>query len=270
MSVLDNGEPLDATATLLRNLVRPIDILMGYPLLALSRKKQRLGDMIADTLVIKHRQKRKGGLALGILAVLLLGMGYLTYQNSNRFWFSSKLNFKLPALQPSLHKTTTPSPTPSTPNRNVRENEKITEIKIPPTAPATQLPKPQSTSSLLKVTQFAFSGPELIPMGNNPVFNRGDLMFVFFTLEGFQKEENGQANIVEDIQLIGPDGELVAAQSNVADFNEVVPQGSPSLQFANQLKLSNTLSTGTYNFILIAKDNLNGGQLVYEKQFRVR
>src|SRR4030095_9620160 len=35
-AVLENGEPLDATAALVRNIVRPLDLILGYPLLALT------------------------------------------------------------------------------------------------------------------------------------------------------------------------------------------------------------------------------------------
>lgn len=56
--VKENGEPCDFLAALLRNVIRIIDILpqlylIGFIFIALSEKKQRLGDRLAGTIVVK-------------------------------------------------------------------------------------------------------------------------------------------------------------------------------------------------------------------------
>jgi uncharacterized RDD family membrane protein YckC len=51
-----NGEPITIGESLIRNLLRIIDVLffylVGFIFMAMSDKKQRLGDMAADTIVV--------------------------------------------------------------------------------------------------------------------------------------------------------------------------------------------------------------------------
>lgn len=59
--VKENGEPCDFMAALLRNVFRIIDILpqlylIGFIFIALSEKKQRLGDRLAGTIVVKVKK----------------------------------------------------------------------------------------------------------------------------------------------------------------------------------------------------------------------
>ncbi len=60
--VRDGGAPVDFTATCIRNLMAvgdflPMGYLAGALLIALTSKRQRLGDMAAGTLVIRERQQ---------------------------------------------------------------------------------------------------------------------------------------------------------------------------------------------------------------------
>ena len=51
------GGRASALALLLRNLVRTIDVLIGLPLILFERRRRRLGDMVAGTLVIHQRDE---------------------------------------------------------------------------------------------------------------------------------------------------------------------------------------------------------------------
>ncbi len=82
--VLENGEPLDASAAIIRNLFLPLDMILGYPLLILSRRKQRLGDLVAETLVIKKKLNRNGVISLSCLLIVLSTLGYLSFKNPHR------------------------------------------------------------------------------------------------------------------------------------------------------------------------------------------
>jgi uncharacterized RDD family membrane protein YckC len=55
--VARSGGRADATALLLRNLVRSVDLFAGLPLMALDPLARRLGDRLAGTLVV-HAQAR--------------------------------------------------------------------------------------------------------------------------------------------------------------------------------------------------------------------
>jgi uncharacterized RDD family membrane protein YckC len=59
--VKENGEPCDFFAALLRNVFRIIDslptlYLIGFIVIALTEKKQRLGDRLAGTIVVKVKK----------------------------------------------------------------------------------------------------------------------------------------------------------------------------------------------------------------------
>src|SRR5213075_144808 len=79
--VLDHGEPPDGTSALLRNLFRPFDYLLGYPLMTLSRRKQRLGDMAADTLVVVKAPHQKAWLGCAIATAIVLIVAYFGFHN---------------------------------------------------------------------------------------------------------------------------------------------------------------------------------------------
>lgn len=53
------GKP-SVGAVLVRNLVRFIDMSVGWPLIALDRRCRRLGDLLASTLVVHHREHDHG------------------------------------------------------------------------------------------------------------------------------------------------------------------------------------------------------------------
>ena len=65
----ERGLPLDVSQVLLRNLLRPVDVLPGAAGLAavfcsLQSHHRRLGDLVAGTLVIRERRPRRPGAIL--------------------------------------------------------------------------------------------------------------------------------------------------------------------------------------------------------------
>lgn len=59
--IKDNGEPLDAGAVILRNLIRGVDFfpmfnLLGGIITILDKRSRRLGDIVSNTLVVKEMQ----------------------------------------------------------------------------------------------------------------------------------------------------------------------------------------------------------------------
>jgi uncharacterized RDD family membrane protein YckC len=59
-----SGGQAGSRQIVLRNLVRPVDILIGLPLMALDPLARRLGDRLGGTLVV-HRRPVRGGPGLG-------------------------------------------------------------------------------------------------------------------------------------------------------------------------------------------------------------
>jgi uncharacterized RDD family membrane protein YckC len=62
--IRDSGRPLDATAAILRNLLRAVDILPGFYavgviVMLLNRQSRRLGDFAAGTIVVHDREPER-------------------------------------------------------------------------------------------------------------------------------------------------------------------------------------------------------------------
>jgi uncharacterized RDD family membrane protein YckC len=295
LSVLENGEPLDASAAILRNLVRPLDMILGYPLLALTRRKQRLGDLLADTLVIKKKNNRNGAISLACLALVLLTLGYLSSRNPNRTWFHPflKMSWKgsetAPINVPSKSTPIPPAPTVSPPALPKLESPPSTFPSIPgvpkptvtPTTPpaATTAPpikapgkgRPQTTSQTLKTTEFYFSaGPDPVQIRSDNTFHRGDLIFAFFKVAGFQRSSAGDVKLIEDVRVEGPDGETWLNKAGIVNFSQRVQNGSQHILFANQLTLPADAPPGVYNLIIVIRNGYNQEQMAFEKSLTLQ
>jgi uncharacterized RDD family membrane protein YckC len=75
--VREGGQPLDMAAALMRNLLRPIDFLpvffgLGVALALLTARTQRLGDMLACTVVIRERLSEMQPFALTVPDVICM------------------------------------------------------------------------------------------------------------------------------------------------------------------------------------------------------
>ncbi len=260
-SILETGEPLDGSAAILRNLARPLDVILGYPLLALSRKKQRLGDFLAETLVIKKQAGREGAISLICLIVAILSFAVLSNNNPQKKWFYSQLPslsswMETPALSSSsFNSTRAPQATVNTSSITKARNGA----------------KPQSTSSSLRITEFYFSaGADPTQIRSDGLFHAGDLIFAFFKLAGFQRGSAGKVDLIEDIQIEAPNGELLVDKSDVIHFSQNVGESVQSILFADQLLLPPNPVTGTYKVFFILRDLNSQTQLVYEKNFVIQ
>jgi uncharacterized RDD family membrane protein YckC len=291
---LDNGEPVDASAAILRNLFRPLDVVLGYPLLALTRRKQRLGDLVADTLVIKKRNNRNAKVSLACLAMVLIAFGYLASHNPNRGWFRFQMQILMgrakgvgpltappttPAVQKPVLAPSTPPPvsaptppaTSAPPKAEAPKAPAVPAPASPQTPKASEEVKPQTTSATLKITEFYLSsGPEPSQIRSDGVFHRGDLIFAFFKLAGFQRSGTGNVNVIEDVQLRSPDGTLMLNKGGIVNFSQNVSADSQHILFANQFSLPSDSPMGTYTLTLILKDGVTQGQLVFDKNFTLQ
>ncbi|MCP3956843.1 MAG: RDD family protein [bacterium] len=63
--VSTRGGRTTAAAILIRNFIRTIDLLVGVPIMAIDRRARRLGDLVAGTLVVHHREDTREEALLG-------------------------------------------------------------------------------------------------------------------------------------------------------------------------------------------------------------
>ena len=257
--VLDHGEPPDGTASLIRNLFRPLDYLLGYPLMTLSRRKQRLGDMAADTLVVVRAPTQQAWLCSAIAVGLVLTVAYFGFKNPNNLIRAqyglgpiAGLKVFIPGARP------VPKKVPATPTAPGKEPEK----------PKVAAPLPTSTSDKLNLVEFYFAtGPAPGQIRKDGVFRSGDLVFVFFKIQGLQLNEAQEASIREDLQVADPEGKVFLSQPNVVELTKVIKEPNPSMLFANQIKLAREAPLGKYRAIFTIYDLVAGTQFSFEKSF---
>jgi len=60
-----HGGRTTPAAILIRNFLRTLDVLLGLPVMAIDRQARRLGDLVAGTLVVHHREEKGKGPQLG-------------------------------------------------------------------------------------------------------------------------------------------------------------------------------------------------------------
>lgn len=265
--VLDNGEPPDGTASLLRNLFRPLDYVLGYPLMALTRHKQRLGDLVADTLVIAKPAERSAwiGSAAAIMAVLaVLWLGFRNEDNFIRrdYGLSPWQGWRvfLPGAKPLPQK---PGVTPPTQPAKEGPGPVKTEEK-----PRNPNPLPPSTSDKLNLVEFYFAnGPAPGQIRKDGNFRSGDLIFVFFKIQGLTLDEKQESSVREDLLVESPDGKVVVNQPSVVELTKVLKDEKPSMLFANQIKLGKEPAVGKYRVMVTIHDVVSNTQFSFEKTF---
>src|SRR4029434_8537948 len=106
-------------------------------------------------------------------------------------------------------------------------------VAAPPiarSAPPPSKGRPKTTSQTLKVTEFYFSsGPEPVQIRSDGIFHRGDFIFCFFKVAGFQRNAAGAVHLIEDVQIESPGGDLLLNKSGVVTFKQNVPPGAQHL-----------------------------------------
>ncbi|MFO1462238.1 MAG: RDD family protein [bacterium] len=263
--VLDHGEPPDGTAALLRNLFRPLDYFLGYPLMTLSKRKQRLGDMAADTLVIAKAPPQQAWLGSAVALALVLTTAYFGFRNPDNL---IRVQYGLSPIQglriflPGTRPAPLPAPlAPTTPSAK----------PAPPEKPKAVTPLPPSTSDRLQLAEFYFAtGPAPGQIRKDGVFRSGDLVFVFFKVQGLKLNEQKEASIREDLQVEDPEGKVLVSQPNVVELTKAVAEDNPSMLFANQIKLPREAPLGKYRAVFTVYDKVAETQFSFEKSFELQ
>lgn len=253
--VLDHGEGPDGTAALIRNLLRPMDYLLGYPLMILTRKKQRLGDLVSDTVVVSRSAGAKG-LWVSLITLAVVGlMAYIGLNQSNSALGKQYGKNPFKTLQvftkgiPSINLRSTPT----------------TSAKTPAKA-RTQLP--QSTTDKLKVTEFYFAtGPEPTQIRHDRKFRPGDLIFMFFKMEGVTTDEEQKVSLSENLKVENPDGKIVLNKPKIVVISKKLESSDQGVLFANNLQLPKDSPKGTYRVLVTVFDQNAGTQYSFERKF---
>lgn len=266
--VMDNGEPPDGTSAFIRNFFRPLDYILGYPLMVLSKRKQRLGDMAADTLVVSKAPSKPHflGSAAGVVVVLIVA--YFGFSNPNNFIRKDYglgpvegLKIFIPKFRTQLRTKRGKSPQSQTPPVNEK-------VQTPQTEPSEL---PQSTSDKLKLAEFYFAtGPEPSQIRHDRKFRQGDLIYLFFKLEGFQVNSKKSASLSEDLKVEGPNGNVVLAKPQVVNLRKTIESNTKAILFANNIKLPKNSPKGSYRVIITVYDKVAKTEFSFDRKFTMQ
>lgn len=299
--IKDNGETLDTSAAFIRNLFRPVDYFIGYILLALTPRKQRLGDLAANTIVVAKENNKNAILGSLIAVFFVIVVAFFGFRNPHSYiretfntgpingfiqlFKTSPVNQRtkqIPQIISSESKsqikdkknTKTPQTTSNQPTTNQTKNsqnpwvkqnkntqEEIKEENIPIST------APESWGNELEVTDFGFGiGP--LPHHNRPdaQFKTNERIFAKLSLRGAQLNDRGQYSITQGFKVLDSQGNtLIDRPTAVRRPGKPDPKKS-SIDISNYLK---QYEAGTYQVIFEITDTISGKSISLEKSFTV-
>ncbi len=177
-----SGGPCSLGASLVRNLLRIIDALfvylVGFLVAVFSKKRQRLGDHVAHTVVVEAPP----GAALKVV-LLVLWLGLL----GGGFWEAYSLHRSAPAS--SMLATTSSSTLTSS-----------TSVLSPP---------PSLASGSLQVINFAFLQSKDGPARPGGPFRPGEKVYTRYEFTGLTTDGQGLIHLVDSVTPLDPNGLII-------------------------------------------------------------
>lgn len=239
--VREDGQQIGVTQAMIRTLLLPIDLLgIGLFALTFSPRRQRVGDMIAGTLVVRgKRANRSAVLTLALLALCLCGMYFGSLNEAALFRTNGTLNHNF-------------------------DWTFFPRTSITPHWPPTGAP---SEPFMIRNFRFAEGSP-----GNtrSPAsYVPGERAWFVFDVHGFHTKRR-HVWIQEDLAIRYPDNSFGLRQENIIDYNQVQRQRGP-LELKNDIVLPEGFPPGKYTvFITIRDMYADEATIVYNRDFYVK
>lgn len=230
----EDGSSIDLGSAIIRSLFRPLDNNpFGFICVLLSIRKQRPGDIAAQTLILKVGRQLKGlfGAVAAILlvfVVLLAGM-----ENQNNFLSETfNVNF-LPAI----------------------------DLKT------SRAFGPQSRQQFLSIKQFTFAVTTPEQTRKPAIYEPGEKVFLTFYVSGYETKK-AKTWIQEDLLVRYPDDSIGLKLENVIDFYQTLTSDEP-VKLTNNISLPKNALPGRYTVTITIRDKNSGRQLKEQRFFYV-
>ncbi|MBI2343525.1 MAG: RDD family protein [Deltaproteobacteria bacterium] len=245
--VQENGAQMGFVHAFLRTLWMPVDLLVGFFALALSPRRQRCGDLVAGTLVIRERRHVAGGIALLLIVGLLGGLALLGLNNPST-WVNRHLRL-------------------SDPRSWINQDFQLTFM--PRTELAPNFPAVRPALAPFRIVDFRFAVGRPENTRAPATYIPGETAFFIFELEGFHLRDN-KVWIQQDLGIKYPDGTFGYRQENIIDHHQIKREPGP-LVLKNVINLSQTIPVGQYGIYITVRDKIGGGApLVHTETFYVK
>ncbi|MBI4238501.1 MAG: RDD family protein [Deltaproteobacteria bacterium] len=239
--VQENGAPIGFAHALLRTAFTPLDCTPAGPLaMAISPRRQRLGDFVAGTLVVQGARHAAGWTASVVLAVVLLGLAYGASRNPERLF-----------------------------NAPGQFNQDFRLTFVPRTELAPDFPPVGAPTEPFDIQGFRFAEARPDNMRVPPTYVPGETAYLVFEVHGFRTTDR-MVWVQEDLAIRYPDGAFGLRQENIIDYH-VPKHVSGPLQFTNQIYLPPGIPLGQHTVYITLRDKLaGGGHRVYTQTFTLK
>lgn len=231
----EDGGRLTFAGALLRVLLAPIDLFLGLPCMLLSLRKQKIGDLLAATVVSRQRRRWKG--AIGSLVVIaftvgIAALGLFINPLNNVFKAGPDFNLSFMPLVEGLPGWEAAS---------------------------------SGTSQILTLRNFRFGVNDPNTRRTPPVYEPGETVYLLFEIYGYTRKDR-MVWIQEDLMVQYPDGTIGLKQENVVDYHQIVKPGGGQIELTNNIALPPTAAPGIYVVTVTLRDMLSNNIMVTETQ----
>jgi len=230
----DQARPIGVAGSLVRNLFRILDHNpLGYLCAVLAARKQRPGDLAAQSAVIRTGWSLRSFFSLLIFVAVVLGIGYYGMHNPNNFIRTDQV------------------------------------IKVGPwTVPDVPSQFKYWLGLRLNVSDFHFGKAGRPALAEEPLYSPGEIVYLTAEVQGFLMQDQ-TAWLQEDILVTGPDGAPLIDLLNVINKRfEVGHTNSQVLESSFLLPLR--IEAGPYSVRVRIRDR-NGNMFgSAEKTFMVQ
>lgn len=231
----EDGGRLTFAGALLRVLLAPVDLLLGLPCMLLSLRKQKIGDLLAATLVSRQSRRWKG--AIGSLVVVSVCVGIVAlglFVNPLNNIYKAGFDFNLGFMP---------------------------QVEGLPTLDVMSSGKPQ----VLTLRNFRFGVNDLNTLRTPPVYVAGETVFLLSEISGYARKDR-KVWIQEDLTVQYPDGSIGLKQENAVDYNQIWDPGVQIIKLDNHFPLPPTAEPGVYLVTVTIRDMLANRTTVTETQ----
>lgn len=229
-----DGTRCDLRSSLIRNLMRFIDIigvyLVGFFIALFSKLRQRLGDHLANTVVIETKIGKYLRTLFVILWVGAIGGG---------IWFAYSIHSKIPIPE---------SPTNSQPSQEV--------------APATVL------SGDLKAINFRFTESKDGPVRPESPYKPGDKVYTDYNVIGFTTDQEGELHLLFTLTAFDPTG-IPLYPPYKYELHEAVPRPDEPVSGYFNFDLHPCVPSGKFNIQIKVHDSVKNTDSEFIRSFSV-
>lgn len=238
------GRGCDFTASIIRTVLRLVDAfcfyIVAFLFVILTKGRQRLGDLAAQTSVVRSEPSPARVWAASAMLVITALLAAVPFVTGTAGKFVSVSRPEASSTQPAL------SPAPS----------------------ESASPSPLPVQAGIKVKEFTFSKEENGQPLAQPVFAVTEAIHAVFVVEGLKEDANKMVKTHADLTVKDPSGRTMLKQENIVNF-----QGKMNDTHVVSMKIRLTLPgyapPGTYAMDLLVHDDGGNSTLPWSAPFQI-